>query len=149
MNKTTLLLLSVAISAFIMGGTTLLFLDKRYVRADGGPPSISAGSGFVRNDDVQICWGELNVMSHPEGRIRSFDLTFPQPFVEPPRVTLGFQPRPVGGFGIGWAVYAQKVTHTNYDGNLIGTEPTGRADTTAFATAPVRVDYVAIGKWRR
>lgn len=146
MSKTTLLLLSVAISAFILGGTTLLFLDTRYVRVDGPQPKIKAGSSdFVRLDNgTQICWGELTVRPQSDGNNRAIDGRFRVPFADEPRVTLGIHPKFTGGPALTWEAYTPSITPTGYSGNIIGSG----AAPAIMAAQEIRVDYVAVGKWK-
>ncbi len=146
MNKTLLLLLTVAVSAFVMGGTTLLFLDKRYIRADWTPehPSDSSPSLVRPEDGTQICWGECKVVHDAANETRTFDAMFEKPFADNPRVTMSIHPTYRGRAVIAWSEFKHTITSTNYEGQISGV-----GITPADWRIPVLIDYVAIGRWRK
>lgn len=117
--------------------------DGRFKGSDGkdGLPAfrevVENGDNFAAlfGKDLQICWGHAELKTD-FSHTRIFKFEFAVPFSEVPTVTNG-----VNADASGWAfsVYNYDLSATSYEGHIV--EQENRKN-----TAPVKMNYIAIGK---
>ena len=98
---------------------------------------VQEGDNFAAlfGEDMQICWGLADLQAN-NSHVRSFNFEFAREFSEIPAVTNG-----VNADASGWSfsVYNYDLTRDSYEGRIV--ESKGRVN-----SAPVRMNYIAIGK---
>lgn len=106
----------------------------------GGLPALASnpgtGTGYIRLGDVQIAWGQATLTGTLH--TRSFNFTYPAPFIEVPAVTTGIH---ATSSGYAYAVYNHSMSATDYSGSIVEIQYQN-------SSTPVRMQYTAIGRWR-
>jgi hypothetical protein len=105
---------------------------------------ITTESGVIRIRETQICWGTSEPTTS-SAQQKSFEFKFNRQFVDNPQVILSIHPTYAGGSQISWSELKNTITSSNCAGEIRGIFLGAPPPTFEM---PLRVDYMAIGKWR-
>ena len=130
----------------IVGVIALVLALLPIVRGDTG----DSGKQLVRVGDVQICWGTESQKSIDAPILdRKVSISYREEckFLSPPHLTTSVHV--TNSQGTTWAAYESKQTVKSVELVLRGTNA-GIANSTddRFKEGEVRVEYVAVGRWR-
>lgn len=110
------------------------------------------GDGFVRLGDLQICWGDLELKQTTDNKLAKKGVgRFPKEFSEVPKVVVDLHAKPVRSSATTWGCFDYAIGKDGFQYQVMATLnsllqlPTHNDD---VASDTVRLDYVAIGKWK-